>query len=95
MALTIEQVRWVAELARLALSKEELEALREQLSAVLAYVDQLQDVDTTNVEPLAHPLAIQNVFREDSPADCLSPDDALANAPRRQGDFYSVPAVLE
>ena len=95
MALTAEEVRWVAHLARLELSDAELAHLTPQLRAILDYVNQLQQVHTEGVEPLAHPLPIQNVFREDEPRPSLPVDAALANAPQRRGDFYAVPAVLE
>jgi aspartyl-tRNA(Asn)/glutamyl-tRNA(Gln) amidotransferase subunit C len=95
MALTVEEVRWVAHLARLELSGAELAIMTEQLTSIINYFNQLQQVDTENVEPLAHPLPIQNVFRMDESAPSLAVDDALANAPDRRGDFYGVPAVLE
>jgi len=95
MSLSADQVRWVAHLARLELSDDELAMMTPQLSAIVEYVDQLKQVNTDDVEPLAHPLPIQNVFREDEPAASLPVNEALANAPARQGDFYRVPAVLE
>jgi aspartyl-tRNA(Asn)/glutamyl-tRNA(Gln) amidotransferase subunit C len=95
MSLTLDQIRWVAHLARLDLSEAEIEAMTRELSAVLEYVDQLQKINTENVEPLAHPLPIHNVFREDKPAPSLAVDTALQNAPDRRGAFYRVPAVLE
>ena len=95
MSLTTEQVRWVAHLARLELTDAELPEMTRQLAAILDYIDQLQAVNTDGVEPLAHPLPIHNVFRADEPAPSLPVDRALANAPARQGDFYSVPAVFE
>ena len=95
MALTADEVRWAAHLARLQLSDAELAHLTPQVSAVVDYVSQLQQVNTEGVEPLAHPLPIQNVFREDEPRPSLPVDVALANAPQRHGDFYQVPAVLE
>lgn len=95
MSLTLDQVRWVAHLCRLELSDAELATLTPQLSAILDYVNQLQQVDTEGVEPLAHPLDIQNVFRADENAPSLPVDQALANAPDRRGDFYGVPAVLD
>ena len=95
MALTPDEVRWVAHLARLELSDAELETMTRQLSAIVDYVDQLQQVNTDGVEPLAHALPVHNVFRDDEPAPSLPVDDALANAPDRHGDFYGVPAVLE
>lgn len=95
MSLTTEQVRWVAHLARLEVSDAELTALTRQLSAILDYVNQLQQVNTDNVEPLAHPLPVQNVFRADEPTPSLPVEAALANAPDRRGNYYGVPAVLE
>ncbi len=95
MSLTLDEVRWVAHLARLDLSEAELETMTRDLSAILEYVDQLQTINTDNVEPLAHPLPIHNVFREDEPAPSLLVDAALRNAPDRRANFYSVPAVLE
>jgi aspartyl-tRNA(Asn)/glutamyl-tRNA(Gln) amidotransferase subunit C len=95
MAIDLKQVTDVAKLARLDLSPAELETMRQQLSKILDYVDQLKRLDTTGVEPLAHPLKVSNVFRPDEPAPSLPVDAALANAPDRQGDFFGVPAVLE
>jgi aspartyl-tRNA(Asn)/glutamyl-tRNA(Gln) amidotransferase subunit C len=95
MSLSAEQVRWIAHLARLELSGDELTSLTHQLGSIVDYVAQLQQIDTTGVEPLAHPLPLNNVFRADEPAPSLPVDAALANAPNRRGDFYGVPAVLE
>ena len=95
MSLTADDVRWVAHLARLELSDAELATMTRQLSAILDYVQQLQQVATAGVEPLAHPLPVHNVFRDDEPAASLPVNAALANAPNRSGDFYSVPAVLD
>ena len=95
MSLSADDVRWVAHLARLELSQDELSTITPQLQAIVAYVDQLRQVNTESVEPLAHPLPLQNVFRSDEPAPSLPVDAALANAPARQGDFYRVPAVLD
>jgi aspartyl-tRNA(Asn)/glutamyl-tRNA(Gln) amidotransferase subunit C len=95
MSLTADQVRWVAHLARLELTDAELETMTPQLSAIVDYVNQLQQVNTDGVEPLAHALEIHNVFRADEPAPSLPVDEALANAPQRHGDFYGVPAVLD
>jgi aspartyl-tRNA(Asn)/glutamyl-tRNA(Gln) amidotransferase subunit C len=93
--LTGDQVRWVAHLARLELSPQELAVMTEQLNSIVGYVDQLQQLDTKNVEPLAHALPIKNVFREDEPAPSLSAEEALANAPAQKDGFYQVPAVLD
>ena len=94
MSLTADQVRWVAHLARLELQDGELEVMTKNLSAILDYVNQLQQVNTEGVEPLAHPLDISNIFRADEPAPSLPVSEALSNAPDKQGDFFGVPAVL-
>jgi aspartyl-tRNA(Asn)/glutamyl-tRNA(Gln) amidotransferase subunit C len=95
MSLTVEQAEWVAHLARLELTSAELATLTRQLSAIVDYVAQLREVDTEGVEPLAHALPVQNVFREDEPAPSLPVDEALTNAPARRDDFYTVPPVLD
>jgi aspartyl-tRNA(Asn)/glutamyl-tRNA(Gln) amidotransferase subunit C len=95
MSLTPDEVRWVAKLARLQLSDADLATMTKQLAAIVAYVTQLQQVNTDGVEPLNHALPVHNVFREDEPRPSLAVDAALANAPDRRGDFYGVPAVLE
>lgn len=95
MSLSVEQIRWIAHLARLELSDDEITGLSRDLNAIVSYVDQLQQLNTDDVEPLAHALDVTNAFREDSPAASLPVGDALANAPDRRGDFFGVPAVLE
>jgi aspartyl-tRNA(Asn)/glutamyl-tRNA(Gln) amidotransferase subunit C len=95
VSLSAEEVRWVAQLARLELSESELALMTKQLSAIMDYVNQLKQVNTEGVEPLAHPLPVQNVFRPDEPALSLTALEALANAPERRDGFYVVPAVLE
>lgn len=100
MALTRDEVLWVAHLARLDLTDAELETMTRQLGAIVAYVDQLRAIDTEGVEPLAHALDVHNVFRDDEPGASLTTDEALANAPDRRTDargdtFYGVPAVLD
>jgi aspartyl-tRNA(Asn)/glutamyl-tRNA(Gln) amidotransferase subunit C len=94
-AITPESIRQLARLARLELNEDEFKAMRDDLAKILGYVSQLKNVDTEGIEPLAHALDITNVFRDDEPAPSLSPDEALANAPRRHQDFFSVPAVLD
>jgi len=95
MAMDMETVRKVANLARLELSDADLAVMAKQLSAILEYVDQLTELDTEGVEPMAHPLPVQNVFRPDELVPSLPVDDALANAPNRVGNYFGVPAVLE
>jgi aspartyl-tRNA(Asn)/glutamyl-tRNA(Gln) amidotransferase subunit C len=95
MALSSDDVRKIAHLARLKLNDDELSLMTRQLGSILEYVEQLKEVSTEGVEPLAHPLPIVNVFREDILQPSLSVSEALANAPDRRGDFFAVPAVLE
>src|SRR5262249_40159492 len=82
-ALSAEQVRWIARRARLELTEAELATMTAQLSEVLGYFTQLQQVNTEGVEPLAHALDLQNVFRADEPVPSLLVDQALSNAPKR------------
>jgi aspartyl-tRNA(Asn)/glutamyl-tRNA(Gln) amidotransferase subunit C len=100
MSLTADEAAKVAHLARLELTDAELAAMTRQLSSILDYVAQLQQLNLDGVEPMAHALAVQNVFRDDEPAPSLPVAEALANAPDRRTDargeqFYGVPAVLD
>jgi aspartyl-tRNA(Asn)/glutamyl-tRNA(Gln) amidotransferase subunit C len=93
MAISREEVLHVARLARLELSEDELERFAEQLSAILEAVGKVGELDLEGVEPTAHPLELSNVWAEDEPRPPLSVEDALANAPDREGDFFRVPAA--
>jgi aspartyl-tRNA(Asn)/glutamyl-tRNA(Gln) amidotransferase subunit C len=93
--MDIKDVHKVARLARLELNDADIAVMARQLSAIIEYVDLLKQVDTDGVEPLAHPLPLQNVFRDDEPTPSLPVDEALRNAPNRIGDFFGVPAVLD
>jgi aspartyl-tRNA(Asn)/glutamyl-tRNA(Gln) amidotransferase subunit C len=95
MSLSLDETRKVAKLARLALPEADLVAIQSQLSAILNYIDQLGELNVDGVEPLAHPLPLANVFRDDVPRPSLTPDEALCNAPNRLADFFGVPAVFE
>ncbi len=94
MSLSAEEVRTVAELARLELAEADVEIMARQLSAIVDYVNQLQTVNTDGIEPLAHALDLHDAFRADEPGQSLSENEALANAPARKDNFYSVPAVF-
>jgi len=93
MAITREDVVHVARLARLELSDEELERMREQLSAILEAVGKVAQLDLAGVEPTAHPLDLVNVLADDVPRPSLPRDEALANAPDPEDGFFGVPAV--
>jgi aspartyl-tRNA(Asn)/glutamyl-tRNA(Gln) amidotransferase subunit C len=88
-------VRRTADLARLRLTPEEEAAYGGQLDRILHYVGQLGEVDTANVEPAAHPHEVFDVTRGDEPREGFGPAAALANAPRRSGDQFLVPRVVE
>src|SRR5687767_15656102 len=90
MAISREQVLHVAELARLALTDEELGRLGAQLAAILEAVGKVSELDLADVEPTSHPLDLVNVWAEDEPPPSLPLDDALANAPARAGDAVKV-----
>jgi len=94
MSLTREDVEKVSLLARLRLSNEELTTMTSQLGDIVGYVDQLAELDTDGVEPMAHAVDVSNVFRDDVVRPSLPRDEALANAPRDNGECYLVPAVL-
>jgi aspartyl-tRNA(Asn)/glutamyl-tRNA(Gln) amidotransferase subunit C len=95
MSLSNADVAKVALLARLRLDPEEIETYTVQLNAIVDYVAQLQELDTTGVEPLAHGVELRNVFRDDVRGQALDREQALANAPRRDSVGFLVPAVLE
>ena len=92
MAISREEVLHVAGLARLDLTDEEVERFREQLNAILEAVGKVAELDLLNVEPTAHPLDLVNTWADDEPRPSLSIDEALANAPDRDGDLFRVPA---
>ncbi|MBI4528082.1 MAG: Asp-tRNA(Asn)/Glu-tRNA(Gln) amidotransferase subunit GatC [Deltaproteobacteria bacterium] len=95
MKITREEVKNVAALARLEFTPEEEELLTEQLDQILQYMDQLNRLDTANVEPLAHVIDIVNAFRDDVIKHEPCPDLLLKNAPEREGNFLRVPKIIE
>lgn len=88
-------VRYVANLARIDLTDDEITRFQAQLGRVLEYVEQLDQVDISNVEPTAHANAVFNVFRPDEPRDGLSKEAALSNAPRQANGLVMVTKVVE
>ena len=95
MRLTPEEVEHVALLGRLKLTDEERARFTTQLNSILEYFGQLQQIDTTDVPPMSHAVAITNVFREDEPQASLSREEALQNAPDQECDYFQVPRVIE
>ena len=94
-SLSVEEVARVALLARLRLTHEELETFTPQLNAIVHFVERLQELDTRDVEPLAHGIEVRNVFRDDVRGPSLPREAALANAPKRNAESFLVPTVLE
>jgi aspartyl-tRNA(Asn)/glutamyl-tRNA(Gln) amidotransferase subunit C len=96
MSGTIDEktIRHVGRLSRIELTEQEVSTFGRQLAAILAYVDKLQELDTTNVPPMAHASDVSNVLAEDAPHQSLTAEEALANAPQREGDLYKVPKVI-
>lgn len=90
-----KDVEHVARLARLALSEAELARMQAELSAILAYVDKLRELDVEGVEPTSHAVPLVNVMREDEPRPGLAREEAMANAPDPAGEFFRVPRIIE
>lgn len=95
MSISVEQVRHVARLARIALSEEEIAVMRAQLSAILDYMAMLQEVDVSNVPPTAQVTGLTTVWRPDVVGEMLTQEQALANAPDQQDGMFRVRAVFE
>lgn len=94
MGISRADIEKVALLARLQLTEDELAKMTAELAQIVGYVDQLGEVNTDGVEPMAHAIEIANVFRDDAVAESLPREEALANAPHRDERGYLVPAVL-
>jgi aspartyl-tRNA(Asn)/glutamyl-tRNA(Gln) amidotransferase subunit C len=95
MKISKEEIEHIAVLGRLSLSEEEKELFGPQLSGILDYVEQLNELDTDDVEPTSHVLPLNNVMREDIPGGSISREDALMNAPSHTEKFYRVPKIIE
>jgi aspartyl-tRNA(Asn)/glutamyl-tRNA(Gln) amidotransferase subunit C len=93
-SLSIDDVRKVAKLARLALPDDRLQTLTGQLESILHYIDKLKQIDTSGVEPMAHALPVKNVLRDDIPQPGLPLEKVLMNAPETDGPFFKVPKVI-
>ena len=95
MAISRNEVEYIAGLARLTLKEEEIELYSKQLSDILGYIDQLSELDVENVEPMSHVLDIVNVMREDKHLPSLSREEVMANAPDHDGVHFKVPRVVK
>ena len=92
--ISIEQVRHVAKLSRLAIDEERTRRFAGQLESILEYVAQISEVDVSGVEPMAHALPLKNVLREDVVVSALPVENVLQNAPETDGAFFKVPKVI-
>ena len=95
MSVDAATVRRIAHLARIAVADEEVEHLRGELNAILAFVDQLSEVDVAGVEPMTSVIPMEMKKRADEVTDGEIPDDILRNAPVREDHFFVVPRVVE
>ena len=92
--ISAEQVKYVANLARLAITDEETEKFTKQLDAIITFAEQLNELDTEGVEPTYHVLDMKNVLREDVPQQGLTQEEVLKNAPEHQDGQIKVPSIL-
>lgn len=95
MSVSEKEVRYVADLARLQLSDEEVKSLSGDMNKILGYMDLLNEVDTTNVEPLEHVIEMDSRLRKDEAKPTITHEEALKNAPDADSDYFRVPKVIE
>lgn len=95
MSVTEKDVQYIANLARLQLNDEEVKSFAGDMNKILGYMDQLNEVDTENVEPLEHVIDLESRLRKDEGKKPLSHEDALKNAPDADSDYFRVPKVIE
>ena len=93
--ISIDEVKHVAHLARLAITEDEAEMFQKQLDAIITYAEQLNELDTTNVEPTSHVLTMKNVMREDERKQGLPIEDVVKNAPDHKDGYIRVPSILD
>jgi aspartyl-tRNA(Asn)/glutamyl-tRNA(Gln) amidotransferase subunit C len=94
MKITKAEVAYVARLARLEFTEEQMDLFTVQLNAILDYVGKLAELDTTGVEPTSHAMEVTNAFRDDIVGESLPVEEALSNAPEREDGFFVVPRVI-
>ncbi len=94
MSIKLEEVEYIAKLARLQLTEEEKKRFQVELGKILEYFDQLKKLDTGNVPPMTHAVPIENVLREDQVKPSLLVEEALRNAPEKKDSYFQVPKVV-
>lgn len=95
MKISPAEVEKIASLARLTMSDNEAETYGSQLSNILDYIEKLNELETSDIEPTYNAVGLENVVRKDEPAPCLTQDEALSNAPDPSDGFYRVPRIIE
>ena len=95
MAISKDEVRYIAHLARLGLTEAEIEHFQGQLEGILAYIDTLKALDVSHIPPTAHVLDLRNVTRSDEVKPSLDPRKIMEIAPSKDGPFFKVPKVIE
>jgi aspartyl-tRNA(Asn)/glutamyl-tRNA(Gln) amidotransferase subunit C len=95
MKINKEVVEHVAHLGRLELDADEIELYTQQIDRILAYMDKLNSLDTTGIEPTTHAIPLTNVFREDVVDNNFQVEESVGNAPERKGSFFKVPPIIE
>ena len=95
MSVNVDEVKNIAKLAKLKLSDDEVQEFTKGMNQILDYMDKLNELDTSNVKPLSHPLEKVNVFREDELKTSIEREEALKNAPDRTDEFFRVPKVIK
>ncbi|HEX2866846.1 MAG TPA: Asp-tRNA(Asn)/Glu-tRNA(Gln) amidotransferase subunit GatC [Ignavibacteriales bacterium] len=94
MSVTRKDVEYIASLAKLKFSETELENFTGELNQILSYVEKLNELDTTDVEPLSYPVEVTEAMREDERMPSVTTEEALKNAPDSTGEFFKVPKVI-
>jgi aspartyl-tRNA(Asn)/glutamyl-tRNA(Gln) amidotransferase subunit C len=95
MSISVKDVQYLAELARIQLSPEEIQRFAGQLDGVLTHVEKLKELSTESVPPTSHVLPLANVYREDKERPSLETEEALSNAPDKEGPFFRVPRIID
>ncbi len=95
MPISRKEVEYIANLARLELSDGEVEHFQGQLESILSYIDKLKNVDISNISAMAHVLDLKNVFRADEAKAPVDIEEVFKHAPKREGNFFIVPKVIE
>lgn len=94
MSVSIDEVKYIANLAKLNFDEKELEGFTNQFNEILSFFEKLNELDTESVEPLSHPIPNENVFREDNLVQSINREDALKNSPKSTDEFFIVPKVI-